>query len=86
MEEKYNEPEFTEEQLRRIDEIHNATLEYCKVLTENEDLEYDMSFIGDIADYAAETLVSFDHSVRYPAIVYFEDGPQIMDYVETGTI
>lgn len=84
MEKEYEEPEFTKDQLERIDEVHNATLEYCKVLTENKNLEYDMSFIGDIADYATEVLIKLGHKIRYPAIVYFEDKAETRDYVEMG--
>ena len=49
--------EFTNEQLERIDEIENATFEFCKVLTEKEDLERSMDFIGEIAEAACDILV-----------------------------
>lgn len=69
------EPELTDEQVARIDEIHNAVYELCKVLTEDPELEWDMQYIGEIADCAAETMCKVGYKVRYPAIVSEEDGP-----------
>jgi len=75
--------ELNLEQLTRIDDIHNAVWKLCAVLTEDENLRWDMSYIGEIADLAAEVLVRDGHRVRYPAIVEDEDGTQhIEDYVE----
>ena len=42
--------ELNDGQLTRIDEIHNAVYGMCKVLPENPNLEWDMYYIGDIAD------------------------------------
>ena len=71
--------ELSDEDIRRIDEVHNAVYDLCKVLAESE-IEWDMSYIGEIADFAAEMLTSEGFKVRYPAIVYNdEDEP---DHIE----
>lgn len=70
------EVEMTQEQLDRNDEIFDAVYEMCKILTENPDLEWDMSYIGDITDYAANTLVSHGNRVRFPAVVTDDKGSQ----------
>lgn len=77
------EVELTQDQLDRNDEIYNAIHEMCKILAENPDLEWDMYYIGDIADYAASLLVSCGNRVRYPAVVTDEKGNQyICEYHE----
>lgn len=79
--------ELTDAQSERIDEIYNAVFELCKTMTEDENLEWDMAFIGDIADYAAETLCNIGKRVRFPAIVTNEDGTQYTEeyYYENKT-
>lgn len=72
--------EFTDIQLDRIDEVLNATFDLCRVLTENENLEWNMSFIGEIADVACDILVNHGFHVRYPAIVKTEDGEKVVDF------
>ena len=71
--------ELSDRQIERIDEIHNAVFEMCKVLTEKTDLEWDMYYIGEIADYAANLLCLMGNKVRYPAIVTGEDGKQYIE-------
>lgn len=61
--------EFTNEQLARIDEIDNATFEFCKVLTEKEDLEWNMEFIGEIAEATCDILVRKGFKIRFPVHV-----------------
>jgi len=81
MEAEEEEPELSDEQVTRIDEIHNAVYEMCRVMTENESLEWDMAYIGELADYAAELLAAQGYPVRYPAIVEDKDGGQrVEDY------
>lgn len=77
-----NEPEFSNAQLERIDEVENAAFDYIKVLTEQPDMDWDMSLIGEIADMAADFLVSRGHKVRYPARVSDANGENchIVDY------
>lgn len=48
--------ELSSEQTARNDEIYSAVFELCKVLTEDEDLVWDMAFIGLIAEDAAAVL------------------------------
>lgn len=62
--------EFTREQLSRLDEIYNAATEFCRVLAEDPELEEDMGFVGEIVDYAVDTLVEkLNKPIRYPGIV-----------------
>ena len=77
-----DEPEFSDAQVQRIDEIHNAVYDLCRVLTENDDLEWDMAYIGEIADIACGILVDQGHRIRYPARIWDDEGPcYIVDYV-----
>lgn len=74
-------PEFSNAQLERIDEVENAAFDFIKVLTEQPDLDWDMSLIGEIADMAADFLVSHGHQVRFPARVCEDDEHcRIVDY------
>lgn len=75
------EVELSDRHIERIDEIHNSVHEMCKKLTENVSLEWDMRCIGEIADFAADTLVLAGNKVRYPAVVIDENGRQyIVEY------
>ncbi len=75
--------EFSAEQLKRIDEVENAVFEMCKVLTEDENLEWDMNYIGEIADLASTILVNLGHRVHYPAMVLDDEGhDEIEDYFD----
>lgn len=75
------EVELGEKHIERIDEIHHAVYEMCKVLAEKEDLEWDMYYIGEITDFAANILVSMGNKVRYPAIASGDNGRQyIVEY------
>ena len=74
--------ELSAEQCKRCDEIHEATLAYCRILCEAPELEWNMSFIGEIADFAADCMVRHGIGVRYPSIVSDKDGTRhIEDYV-----
>lgn len=70
------EVELNDDQVCRCDEIENAVYEMCKVFCEKDDLKWDISFIGEIADAAAEILTMHGFRVRYPAIVTEQDGSQ----------
>lgn len=72
----YEEIELSGEMLERIDDIHNAVYELCKVMTEKSDLEWNMEYIGDIADTVASILNDYGFEVRYPAIITETDGTQ----------
>lgn len=68
--------ELNDRQIERIDEVENAVYRLCKVLTENDDLEWNMPYIGEIADMAADILTKQGHKIRYPAIVEDESGEE----------
>lgn len=68
--------EFSDSQSQRIDEIHNAVFEMCKTMAENPKLNWNMSFIEEIADYAAFILTQHDIRVRFPSITVEKDGSQ----------
>lgn len=75
--EEYEEDlELNDEQLERNDDIYNAALDFCKVLTENPELEWDMAFIGEIADFAANCLTENGYKVRFPSVVTDDDDSQ----------
>lgn len=75
--------DFTNEQIDRIDEVHNAVFDLCKLLTEKDDLDWDIEYIGEIADVASDILVSCGYKVRYPAHVMNGDGTEyITDWHE----
>ena len=71
--------ELTDAQADRNDEIYEAAFEFCRVLTENPDLEWDMTFLGEITDIAASILIKQGHKVRYPSVVTREDGTQYIE-------
>ena len=80
--------EFSDEQIKRIDEIENAVFDLCKVMTQNLELDWNMSFIGEIADAATEILCRHGHRIWYPACVYDndEEPKKIVEYCEPTNI
>lgn len=76
-------PELSDEQVARCDEIYNAVYEMCKVVADDEELEWDMHYLGEIAELAANMMVNMGYKVRFPAIVTEENGTQhIEEYYE----
>lgn len=73
------EVELNDKQSDRCDEVYNAVYEMCKCFTENENLEWDMAYIGEIAEFAANTLVSHGQKVRFPAVVTNQDNSQYIE-------
>lgn len=71
--ESYHGVELTAEQDARNDEIYDAVFGLCSILAEDEDLEWDMSFIGEIADRAASVMTEHGFKVRFPSIAYDTD-------------
>lgn len=71
--------ELSDDQLKRNDDIYYAAFVFCKMLTENENLEWDMSILGELAEDAAEMLVRHGHKVRFPAFVKDKDGNEEID-------
>lgn len=68
--------ELTDEQIARNDEIYGAAYEFCKVMAEDENLEWNMEILGQLADFTADLLTSHGSRVRYPAVVTEPDGSQ----------
>ena len=71
-----DELELNDEQIERLDEIYNGVFELCKIMSENQKLEWNMSFIGEIADCAESILTAHGIKVRFPSIVTDLDGSQ----------
>lgn len=71
---EYEDIELSPAQVARNDEIYNAVYSLCCLMTENDNLEWDMSYIGQIADVAADLLTSKGNRVHFPSIVADEDG------------
>lgn len=74
-----DELELNDEQIERQDEIYNGVFELCKIMSENQELEWNMSFIGEIADYAESILTEHGIKVRFPSIVTDLDGTQYIE-------
>ena len=68
--------ELSDEQTARNDEIYGAAYEFCKVMAEDENLEWNMEILGQLADFAADLLTGHGCKVRYPAVVTEPDGSQ----------
>ncbi len=65
------EVELTDAQSERCDEVYNAIYDACKVLTENENLKWDMAYIGEIAEFACNTLLMTGAAdkIHFPSVV-----------------
>lgn len=75
--------ELSDEQAARCDEIYNAVYEMCKVVADDEYLEWDMHYLGEITELVANMMVNRGYKVRFPAIITKEDGTQhIEEYYE----
>jgi len=74
--------EFTRKQLNRIDEIDEATLQMCRILTQDDNLDWDCGIMGEIAEFAAAQLTRAGFKVSYPTIMMDEDGneEQVLEY------
>jgi len=68
--------ELSDEQSARNDEIYNAAFDFCKIMAEDENLEWNMEILGQLADYAAELLTTHGSRVWYPSVVTEPDGSQ----------
>ena len=76
------EVELNQSQLERIDELHNAVYDLCVLFTENPDLEWDMCYIGEIADRITDALVGYGEGVHYLVVVYDNNGDRIVEWEE----
>lgn len=77
-----HEIELNQSQLERIDELHSAVYDLCVLFTENPDLEWDMRYIGEIADRITDALVEYGERVHYPAVVHDGNGDRIIEWEE----
>lgn len=76
--------ELSDAQSARNDEIYNAAYEFCKVMAEGDDLQWNMEILGELADLAAELLTRHGSRVRYPAVVTESDGRQYIEEYHNG--
>lgn len=76
--------ELSDAQSARNDEIYNAAYEFCKVMAEDDHLEWNMEILGELADLAAELLTRHGSRVRYPAVVTEPDGRQYIEEYHGG--
>lgn len=74
-----SEQELSDEQVARNDEIYNAVYTMCQVMTENEALEWDMFYIGEIAEFTAKLMLLRGEKVRFPAVVTEKGGRQYIE-------
>ena len=77
---KPEELEFNDEQIARVDEVYNAVYDMCRIITGKDDLEYNMSYLGSIAEGVVDTLL-YDKNINidkihFPAIITYHDGTQ----------
>lgn len=68
--------EFSDAQIEKIDDIYNAVYDLCVLMSENNTLEWNMSYIGEIADLVTDVLLDHGIPVRYPAVVSENDEPE----------
>lgn len=81
------EVELSDAQLQRNDDIYTAVTKMCRVLTENDEQEFNMSIVGPIADYAAMLLTREGNKVRFPSVVQDTAGRvYIEDYYDDGEV
>lgn len=67
--------ELSELALARLDDIDNAVYNMLQEIVEDDtDLDWDMSIIGPIAEYAISLLKQAGHKVSYPGMVVNTDG------------
>lgn len=68
--------ELSDEQTARNDEVYGAAYEFCKVMAEDANLEWNMEILGQLADFAADLLTGHGSKVRFPSVVTDPDGRQ----------
>lgn len=70
-------PEFTQKQIARLHEVHEAVYQLCKTLTQNDNLEKNMNYINEIADTATTALAMEGKKVYYPAIIMTQNSEYV---------
>lgn len=80
------EVELTDKQAERCDEVYNAIYDACKVLTENNDLEWNMAYLGEIAEIACNTLLltGAADKIHFPSVVQDVYGSQHIEEYYTA--
>lgn len=53
-------------------------------MAEDDDLQWNMEILGELADFAAELLTRHGSRVRYPAVVTEPDGGQYIEEYHGG--
>ena len=77
------EPEFTDEQLARLDEIEAAAREFLNALSETDDVTYELEDVWDVIYLGCELLYKRGRIVRLPTHVTKKDGTEyITDWYE----
>ncbi len=80
------EVEMSDAMSERVDDVENAVYALCCELAQNSELEWDIAYIGEIADVVCDILVDKGIRVNYPAVVTNEDESQeICEWVEPAT-
>lgn len=79
--ESTQEVELSDEQSERVDQIHEAAYDFCKVLTEKEDLEWNMEYIGEVTDNVVCLMQELGYPIRYPGVVTEKDGSQYIEEI-----
>lgn len=76
------EPEFTDEQLARNDELDNAMYQFLLTLLEKteDEFEWDMYHIGEALDAVQEVMLDHGFDIHRPYIEYDGDKATIYDY------
>lgn len=76
--------ELSDEQSKAVDDVYKAVYTLCQELTANEHLEWDISYIDEIADCVTDILAKHGLTVRFPAVVADAEGEWIEEYVKPG--
>ena len=80
------EVEMSDAMAERVDDVENVVYAICCELAQNNELEWNIAYIGEIADIVCDILVEHGIRVNYPAVVTNEDESQeICEWVEPVT-
>lgn len=69
---EYREPIFSKQDTAQQDAVDNAAYELASILTKGK-LEWNMDYIGEIADAAQEIMEGKGYKTRYPAFIEQEN-------------
>lgn len=77
------EPEFTDDQIQRIDNLQAAAIDFFNVLMEADDYGFLLEDVWDLIYAGADMLVKRGHRIRIPTQVTEKDGTErIIDWYE----